>query len=45
MSEFSDKSSEQLERLRRELALDQRPEAKIQLERLVAEQRRRHPRP
>ena len=41
MNELSDKTLEQLERLRRQLGLDQRPEAKIQLERVINEKRRR----
>jgi len=41
MSELSDKTLEQLEKLRRQLVLDQRPEAKIQLERVINERRRR----
>ena len=41
MNELSDKTPEQLERLRRQLVVDQRPEARIQLERVIAEKRRR----
>ena len=41
MNELSDKTLEQLERLRRQLVVDQRPEAKIQLERVIAERNRR----
>jgi hypothetical protein len=43
MNELSGKTPEQLERLRRELAVDPRPEAKIQLERVIAETKRRQP--
>jgi hypothetical protein len=39
--ELSDRSPEELERLRRQLVVDQRPEARIQLERVIAEKKRR----
>jgi hypothetical protein len=41
MSGLAGKSDAELERLRIELALDPSPEAKIQLEQVIAEQRRR----
>jgi hypothetical protein len=43
MNELSDKTLEQLEKLRRQLVLDMRPEGRIQLERVIAEKRRRQP--
>lgn len=40
-AELADKSNEHLESLRRQLALDPNPQAKIQLPRVIAEQERR----
>lgn len=44
MNELSDKTPEQLERLRRQLVVDPAPQARIQLERVINEQRRRQTR-
>ena len=41
MSQFSGMSDDHLRRLRGQLALDPGPQAKIQLERVIAELRRR----
>jgi hypothetical protein len=41
MNELRDKSREQLERLRSQLVVDPTPQAKIQLERVIAELRRK----
>jgi hypothetical protein len=42
MTQFSGMSDTQLERLRGQLALDPSPQAKIQLEQVIAEKRRRN---